>query len=147
MKIEKKNFQISGAFSEFGEFMSRDNFFNSMQSPSNNSMNNSSASSFPIGTFSIEQTTQQQQQQQPSAQPFPQTDYFNAATANQLMSNGVNGTGSQSYNNAGSGNVNNINNNNHNNNNSNNNAGADPNQATTRETGIIEKLLVCYDAL
>lgn len=43
---------------------------------------NNSANNFPIGTFSIEQATQQ-----PAAnQTFPQTDYFNPATASQLMS-------------------------------------------------------------
>lgn len=42
---------------------------------------NNSANNFPIGTFSIEQATQ------PAAsQTFPQTDYFNPATASQLMS-------------------------------------------------------------
>lgn len=66
-----------GSFSDFGEFVARDNYFNSS---SNTTMNNS-ANNFPIGTFSIEQATQ------PAAnQTFPQTDYFNPATASQLMS-------------------------------------------------------------
>lgn len=97
---------------------------------------NNSASNFPIGTFSIEQTTQQQ----PSAalqQPFPTTDYFNPAAAANLMGNGINGTGPSTFNNA-SNNINHINNNN---NNAGPGAGDQPNQAT-RETGIIEKLLV-----
>lgn len=94
---------------------------------------NNSASNFPIGTFSIEQTTQQQ----PSAasqQPFPTTDYFNPATAANLMGNGMNGTGQQTFNNA-SNNINHINNN------ATTGPTDQPNQAT-RETGIIEKLLV-----
>lgn len=75
--------KLLGSFSEFGEFVARDNYFNAS---SNNTMNNS-ANNFPIGTFSIEQATQQQQPQQPAAnQTFPQTDYFNPATASQLMS-------------------------------------------------------------
>lgn len=42
---------------------------------------NNTANNFPIGTFSIEQATQ------PAvSQAFPQTDYFNPATASQLMS-------------------------------------------------------------
>lgn len=96
---------------------------------------NNSASNFPIGTFSIEQTTQQQ----PSAasqQPFPTTDYFNPAAAANLMGNGHNGTGPPAFNNA-SNNINHINNNN----NAGPGNGDQPNQAT-RETGIIEKLLV-----
>lgn len=68
---------FSGSFSEFGEFVARDNYFNSS---SNNAMN-SSANNFPIGTFSIEQATQVT-----VPQTFPQTDYFNPATASQLMS-------------------------------------------------------------
>lgn len=68
---------FSGSFSDFGEFVARDNYFNSS---ANNSMNNT-ANNFPIGTFSIEQATQ------PAvSQAFPQTDYFNPATASQLMS-------------------------------------------------------------
>lgn len=42
---------------------------------------NNSANNFPIGTFSIEQATQSA-----ASQTFPQTDYFNPATASQLMS-------------------------------------------------------------
>lgn len=73
---------ILGSFPEFGEFVARDNYFNvtTTTTSTNNSMNNS-ANNFPIGTFSIEQATQ------PAAsQTFPQTDYFNPATASQLMS-------------------------------------------------------------
>lgn len=68
---------ILGSFTDFGEFVARDNYFNSS---TNNTINNS-ANNFPIGTFSIEQATQ------PAvSQTFPQTDYFNPATASQLMS-------------------------------------------------------------
>lgn len=127
-----------GAFSDFGEFnVSHDHFFNSVQSPTNNSSSmNNSASNFPIGTFSIEQTTQPQQLSTPSQQPFPTTDYFNPATAVNLMGNGINGTGPSTFNNV-SNNINHINNNN----NAGTITGDQPNQAT-RETGIIEKLLV-----
>lgn len=97
---------------------------------------NNSASNFPIGTFSIEQTTQPQQLSTQSQQPFPTTDYFNPATAANLMGNGINGTGPPTFNNA-SNNINHINNNN----NAGTGTGDQPNQAT-RETGIIEKLLV-----
>ncbi|XP_055310650.1 cold shock domain-containing protein E1 isoform X3 [Sitodiplosis mosellana] len=124
----RNNTGDNGSFSEFGEFVARDNYFNAS---SNNTMNNS-ANNFPIGTFSIEQATQ------PAAnQTFPQTDYFNPATASQLMSNGINGTtATHSFPSTNA----------HNNNNSNstttnnNNGSGDGNQAT-RETGIIEKLL------
>lgn len=70
--------RFAGSFSgDFGEFVARDNYFNSS---SNNTISNS-VNNFPIGTFSIEQATQ------PAvSQSFPQTDYFNPATASQLMS-------------------------------------------------------------
>lgn len=58
--------------------------------------------------------------------------YFNPATASQLMNNAVNGT--STFNHSGNNNTTNTNNNN-------NNGTGDTNQ-TTRETGIIEKLLV-----
>ncbi|XP_031630899.1 cold shock domain-containing protein E1 isoform X2 [Contarinia nasturtii] len=123
----------NGSFSEFGEYVARDNYFNAS---SNNTLNNS-ANNFPIGTFSIEQATQ------PAAnQTFPQTDYFNPATASQLMSNGINGTTS-SHSFSGTGNHNNNNSNTTATNNNNNNGSGDGNQAT-RETGIIEKLLHSY---
>lgn len=106
----------------------------------NNSMNNSMANSmanFPIGTFSIEQTTQQPPSVAAAAQqPFPTTDYFNPnAMANMSSGNGMNGTGSTHFNNA-SNNMNHINNNH-----AAPGTGDQPGQAT-RETGIIEKLLV-----
>lgn len=94
--------------------MGRDQFFNSMAPPSNHSVNNS-ANSFPIGTFSIEQAAPISQ----SNQAFPTPDYFTTPT------NGING-GSVNFNSTNA---------------NNNNNGTEPTQAT-RETGIIEKLLV-----
>lgn len=101
-------------FNDYGDFMGRDQFFTPMPPPPNHAANNS-ANSFPIGTFSIEQTTPMSQ----SNQVFPTPDYFNAQT------NGMNG-GSANFNSTSA---------------NNNNNGTDPTQAT-RETGIIEKLLV-----
>lgn len=124
-----------GAFSDFGEFMSRDPFFSSMQSnqsPRNN-VNNQSNNSFPpIGTFTIESTSPQ------SNQIFSQPDFFNnSSQSNNSMLNGSNGgnnsSGINGSNSTGSYS---------NSNNNSSNSGGDPNQAT-RETGIIEKLLVC----
>lgn len=112
--------------------MSRDPYFNSMQSSSsivgrpvvNNSATNQSFP--PIGTFSLDSTTSSQ-----SNQIFPQTDFFNSTSNGSGGggggNSGINGVGPNSSLPYG--------------NNSNNNTG-DPNQAT-RETGIIEKLLVC----
>lgn len=141
---------------DFGDFMSRDPFFNSATNQSNNSNINNSVNSFPIGTFSIEQTTNTGQQQQPGHMNFNQSDYF---SSNNGMSNGgggaMNGTiGTMNNSTMGTmngtigtfnANTNNsgahVNHSNSNNNNNNNNANGDPGQAT-RETGIIEKLLV-----
>lgn len=69
-------FGFPGSYPEFGEYVARDNYFNSS---TNNAMN--STANFPIGTFSIEQATQ------PTvSQAFPQTDYFNPASVSQIMS-------------------------------------------------------------
>lgn len=117
-----------GAYSDFGEFMARDPYFTSMQS-SNASIvgrpvvNNSSINqSFPtIGTFTLESTSPQ------SNQIFSQPDFYNNST-----SNGINGGNNAPNSSAPYGN----------NTNNNSSSSNDPNQAT-RETGIIEKLLVC----
>lgn len=121
---------------DFGEFMSRDPFFNSSQNQSNNSNINNSANSFPIGTFSIEQTTNSSQQSQQQSSNFNQSDFFGSSNG---MSNGggtMNGT-------IGTFNANTNSTGSHANN---NNGNADPGQAT-RETGIIEKLLVCLSIM
>lgn len=113
--------------------MARDPYFNSMQSSSTSIVgrpvvnNSASNQSFPpIGTFSLDSTGPPQ-----SNQLFSQPDFFNSSSTSNGGTNAttVNGIGPNSSMPYG------------NNNNSNNNAG-DPNQAT-RETGIIEKLLVC----
>lgn len=107
--------------------MARDPYFNSIQQSStsivgrpvvNNSANNQSFP--PIGTFSLDTAAPPQ-----SNQIFSQPDFFNSTSNGSSTLNGI-GPNSSSlpYGNNG-----------------NNNAG-DPNQAT-RETGIIEKLLVC----
>lgn len=115
--------------------MSRDPFFSSMQSnqsPRNN-VNNQSNNSFPpIGTFTLESTSPQ------SNQIFSQQDFFNnSSQSNSSIINGSNGgnnsTGINGSNSTTGSTYNNSNN---------NSSGGDPNQAT-RETGIIEKLLVC----
>lgn len=118
-------------YTDFGEFMARDQFYNSMQNQSNHTVNNS-ANSFPIGTFSIEQTTSQQPQS-----AFPTPDFFNPSQTNGMSNGGINGSGGggnggQNFNTSNANNSSNANNNNN---------GTDPSQAT-RETGIIEKLLV-----
>lgn len=100
--------------------MNRDPYFNTMQNQTNHIITNS-ANSFPIGTFSIEQTTSQAQSN------FSQPDFFSGTQGNG-MSNGINGSiGTFNANSTGSSN--------------NNNNSTDPSQAS-RETGIIEKLLV-----
>lgn len=120
-------------YTDFSEFMARDQFYNSMQNQSNHSVNNSS-NSFPIGTFSIEQTTSQQAQS-----TFPTPDFFNPSQTNGMSNGGMNGS---SGNGGGGGGQNfSTNTTNSSSNANNNNNGTDPSQAT-RETGIIEKLLV-----
>ena len=120
----------AAAYTNFNEFMSGEHFFN--MPPTNHAVNNS-ASTFPIGTFSIEQTASQPPQPN---QIFPQPDFFNPNQPS-VLTNGLNGmngglnggTTQQPFTSTTSTAAN-------------NNNTVDPNQAT-RETGIIEKLLVC----
>lgn len=105
-----------------------------MQAPSPR-LNNISNNAFPpIGTFTLESTNTQ-----PNSMFAPQADYFNASShSNHTNSSHMNGTGGNSSNPSNSSSIFNSNSNSNSNNN-----GGDPNQAT-RETGIIEKLLVCF---
>lgn len=96
-----------------------------MQTPSPR-LNNISNNAFPpIGTFTLESTTPQSNQMFP-----PPSDFFNTSTHSN--SSHLNGTVGNSGNSSSASSIFS----------STNNNGGDPNQAT-RETGIIEKLLVC----
>lgn len=117
--------------------MTRDPYFTSMQTTSPRSVantNNASANnSFPpIGTFSLEST---------SPQPnhvFSQSDFFTTnSNQSNSMNGGINGGSNHS---SGSSTIFNQTNNNSSNSGV---GGTDPNGAT-RETGIIEKLLVGF---
>lgn len=97
--------------------MTYDLFFN-LQSPV--SRNIPPANAFPpIGTFSIDSTTTAP----PTNSIFNQTDYFTTPSTNQPLVNGSNGT--NTFNN-------------------NTNANTSEINQATRETGIIEKLLVSF---
>lgn len=110
---------------DFSDFLTRDPFFTSMQTPSPR-LNNISNNAFPpIGTFTLESTTPQSNQMFP-----PPSDFYNSS--NHSNSSHMNGTVGNSGNSSNASSIFN----------STNNNGGDPNQAT-RETGIIEKLLVC----
>ncbi len=125
-------FSASSFGGDFSDFLTRDPFFASMQTSSPR-LNNISNNAFPpIGTFTLESTTPQSNQMFP-----PPSDFFNAS--NHSNSSHMNGTVGNSGNssNSSSSIFNSTNNNG-----SGGGGGGDQNQAT-RETGIIEKLLVC----
>lgn len=114
--------------------MSRDPYFTSMQTTPPRSVvtNNATANnSFPtIGTFSLESTSPQPNQ------IFSQPDFFTNSNQSNSMNGGINGGSNHS---SSSSTI--FNQTNNNSNNSGGGGGTDPNGAT-RETGIIEKLLV-----
>lgn len=68
--MNAKEQRNGSSFPDFGEFNARDHYYNSS---SNNSLSNS-ANNFPIGTFSIEQTTQQPNTASAAPQKFPTTE-------------------------------------------------------------------------